>query len=463
MRLPSGSSPISEKDQSKISINFTTEEKKARSLYPKSTFSENSSIIKERETTAAQNTSFAPSILSSMGSSSKKKIAAQNQNQTQSTDYTASPRNVKGTTVVEHKRPSRLDNYLASYRKKTGTSSSHTSPTVKEIKEMANASKSIYLRMTKKNIKEVVSASPKRSGKNSSPKATRKQTSESVDVMDSKLVQKCAENNKRPTVNRLGPEEVEKYDEVQRLDIMLYNLRQIQRSNLMSDLYTFRVNNPKPPANIVYKIKNDWNEYADDINEVASERRWFRKMEVEERDARNARPPSPRPMEKIDMSVDSLVGSTQMRQKLLSPEEERANLKSWNDSGLYDRSLMWLAVRDYKVDQLVQAKSEEEMRNCSFRPQISSPGHNSFLGSHNRSQTETPASFLNSVSDRVGKEGNSGLMGLPTNQSVHRTDKSLYQERKSLENYSEIFDLKKAYNLYKISRDQGLPNFIVQE
>ena len=458
MRLPSGATPVSEKDQSKISINFSTEEKKARSLYKKSTLSENSSIMKEKETTAAQNTSFAPSILSAMRSSSKNGIPAQNNIETSS-----SSGNVKGNTVVEHKRPSRLDNYLSSYRKRAGTTSAHTSPSVKEIKEIANASKSIYLRMAKKTVQEVVSASPQRKGKNSSPKAARKQ--QQVDVIGSKLVQKCAENAKRPTVNRLGPEEVEKYDEIQRLDIMMYNLRQIQRSNLMSDLYTFRVNNPKPSAEIVYKLRTDWNHYADDINEVASERRWFRRMEEEERVARMARPPSPRPMEKIDMSVDSLVSSTQLRQKLyLSPEEQDANLKCWNESAFYDRNVMWLAVRDYKVDQLVQAKSKEEMRDCSFRPQIHGPGHNSsFLGSHTRSQTETPASFLNSVSDRPGRDNNSGLIGLPTDKSIPRTEKSLYKERKSLENYSEIFDLKKAYNLYKISRDQGLPNFIVQE
>lgn len=458
MRLPSGGSPMSEKEQSRLSINFTTEEKKSKALYPKSTFSETSSILKEKET-AAQNTSFTPSILSSMRSGSKKGIPVQNNIET------PSPRNIKGNTVVEHKRPSRLDNYLSSYRKRTGAASAHISPTAKEIKEIANASKSIYLRMAKKNvIQETVSASPKRKNKNSSPKAAR---SPQPDVMDSKLVQKVAENAKRPTVNRLGPEEVEKYDEIQRLDIMMYNLRQIQRSNLMSDLYTFRVNNPKPPTEIAYTIKTDWNQYADDINEIASERRWFRRMEVEEKIARMARPPSPRPMEKIDMSVDSLISSTQMRQKMYPGEEERSNMRSWNESGLYDRSLMWLAVRDYKVDQQVQAKSREEMRDCSFKPEIhAKPNTSSFFGSHSRSQTETPISFLNSMSDRLqyGKADNSGLMGgLQTDKSIPRTEKSLYKEKKSLENYSEISDLKKAYNLYRRDNSHGLSNFVVQE
>ena len=328
-------------------------------------------------------------------------------------------------TIVEHKKsPS-----LANSNGKNAGDKSNVPPTAREIKELANMTKQIYVKVVDTRSENVLNGT-------SSPKNGKDKNAQQ-DPISSEMLRKLVQK----ADGVLSPEELKQFDEVQRLEIMLYNLKQMQQANLISQINVVRrTSSPKVTINeSTFSDKQSWNQYADTINEGASGRRSIRKKKEEERVAKYARSASPQPMEKLEPTQESLVNSIQMRQQLYSDRPLEADgktfqgalIKSWDDVGLYERHMLWLSARNQKVDQLNVSINQEGMKDCSFKPTFFTKRS----GAGDVSQNMT-ANF--SARNQMDAE-RSGFL----------KDKSLYKEKKALEHYTELFGLKKDYNVYK--------------
>jgi len=343
-----------------------------------------------------------------------------------------SPKNVTSSTIVEHKKAHSLSN------QNTEGSKAPKIPTTKEIKELATMTKQIYVKVVDTRPEAVLNStsSPK---SNSSPKNTQKPHISSELLRQ--LVQKAD--------GILSPEELKQFDEVQRLEIMLYNLQQMQQANLISQAKVRKTSSPRVTINeSTFTDKQSWNQYAGNINDCASERRSIRKKNEEQRLARYARSASPQPMEKVEPSQESLISSTQLRQQLYPEKELTDNskafqgtlIKSWEDVGLYERHMLWLSARNQKVDQLNLSIAQEGMKDCSFKPVFYSKRSNNGDNSQH---------LMANLSDRNPLDGNTSATNNVADRSSFFKDKSLHKEKKAIENYTDLFGLKKDYNLYK--------------
>lgn len=274
-----------------------------------------------------------------------------------------------------------------------------------------------------------------------------------------KLTQKDSKVSKEIT-----PQELEKYDEVQRLEIILNNLQHIQRTNLLTQIHALRLStskaneSPKSPTS-----PQDWSQYAGEINKDAAKNRNTRQSRPIDKLTRIAKSASPQRMERVEISIDSYCNSALLRQQLPSQTEadedtvkkiwrhENGLKKYWAEDSLYDRNQKWLLVKKYKVDQLNENLSVSEMKDCSFKPNFIAKDYYSLVGSPQRSLTEAYQGNSNSLTERVAMESNrnSDLAGLVSERNMSEKNKSLYKERKNPESYTGLFDLKKNYNLYK--------------
>jgi len=285
--------------------------------------------------------------------------------------------------------------------------------------------KSIYLR--------VINSEPNNlEGPDGTPKSFKGKVKKAVKthpmIEASEFVKKLAEKAKNIDPYKLSPEELKDYDEIQRLEIMLRNLRLIQKGDL--------INTEKNNNTTVYTEKPNWEQYAGEINDDALERRSIRKGREDEKLARFAKSMSPRPMEKLDIPVQSLFGSALLRQSMFGNKEEGGNPNSqrsyfkgdgkqaenWVDMDIYERNIMWLNARNEKLEKIDRDLTDEAVKECSFKP-------TSFTNLYSPLKTSTTSP--NRITDRETNE------------------KSLYKEKKGLETYHELFDLKKTYNLYK--------------
>ena len=361
--------------------------------------------------------------------------------------YSSPQKNVLHATIIEHKKRSHLENIKAANRLRKGRVS--VSPTQKEIKEIANMAKNIYLRVVQadnNNIEVDTDSTPKSNFKKSVNKVIKNHPI----VKASEFIKKLAERPQKIDLSFLTPEELKAYDEVQRLEIMLQNLRQIQQANLIYSEKNSSSNKTLP--------RQDWNQYADNINGDAKERRTIRKKREEDK-LPKARSLSPVPMEKVDPTLESLIESMQMRQKLYprrETEEDEENfpgmfktedgqIKSWEEMDMYERNIVWLLARNDKLQKMNSAQLEDEMKPCSFKPTIYTKNFNSAVQSA-KLKEQSPYIF-NTLSDRNHIERNESE-GV-NNTTSYLKDRSLYKERKTMENYTELFGLKKTYNLYK--------------
>ena len=366
--------------------------------------------------------------------------------------YSSPQKNIPSATIIEHKKRSHLEIIKAASRLRKGRVS--VSPTQKEIKELANMAKSIYLRVVKSDKHESeIDSTPK--SKSSFKKSVQKAIKNHPIVQTSEFFKKLAERPQKIDLSFLTPEELKAYDEVQRLEIMLQNLRQIQQANLMIAERSTTNNSPKNLP------KQDWNHYASNINGDVQERRLTRKRKEEEKMTR-FKSLSPTPMEKIDPTLESLIESVQIRQKMFPRQENEGDfdifngifqtqdgqIKSWEDMDMYERNIVWLLARNDKLQKMSNARLEDEMRSCSFKPTIYTKNFHSALQSA-KLNADSPYVF-NTLSDRLPIE-RENLEGddNETEKINYLKDRSLYKERRSIENYTDLFGLKKTYNLYK--------------
>lgn len=324
-------------------------------------------------------------------------------------------------TIVEHKKKTPLEAIKSSKKKSV-------SPSREELKEWANMAKSIYLRVVNNepNILEPSDASPK------SFKTQVKRAVKAHPAMEaSEFVKKLAEKAKSIDPRKLSPEELKDYDEIQRLEIMLRNLRIIQKADF--------INAEKNNNTTTFGERSNWEQYAVEINDDATERRSIRRQKTDDKFARLAKSMSPKPMEKLPIRVESLFGSALLRQNLVPPpptnEEGSNSQRSYvQDMGIYERNIMWLNAKHEKLDKLDRDLAEEEVRECSFKPTFFTKSLS--LYSPIRNTGNSPISNINPFTDR-GTEENEPM------------EKSLYREKKALETYYDLNDLKKTYNLYK--------------
>lgn len=324
-------------------------------------------------------------------------------------------------TIVEHKKKTPLEAIKSSKKKSV-------SPAREELKEWANMAKSIYLRVVNNepNVLEPSDVSPK------SFKAHVKKVVKAHPAMEaSEFVKKLAEKAKSIDPRKLSPEELKDYDQIQRLEIMLRNLRLIQKADFI---------NAEKNNSTTFGDRSNWEHYAVEINDDATERRSIRKQKTDEKIARLAKSMSPGPMQKLEISVESLYGSAMLRQGLVPPPQEEGSNSQRSylnrDVDIYERNIMWLNAKHEKLDKLGGDLAEEEVRECSFKPTFFAKSPS--LYSPIRNTGNSPISNINPFTDR-GVEDNE-------NQPM---EKSLYREKKALETYLDLNDLKKTYNLYK--------------
>jgi len=278
------------------------------------------------------------------------------------------------------------------------------------------------------------------------------------------------------------------YDDVQRLEIMENNLKQIKEEQLVNNN---SVGIKKPVVRALRSatlsatpLRNIQN------NKSAPGLSIFSKLDPRVENRQVSSPPNARPREirhqktmslkEIKPTPESLMNSLRLRQAkffgvgddtltirdkshgifksnvnffrggpihLDHNDYEEEERRAWTELNIYERNNMWLTAKNHKIEALSQEKAKKELEGCTFKPLTYSKLLNSSHGNGAKMGGETfrGDNLPSGRGQREHSPTQRGEMGDLLSDRLTARRRSISKEKKQSSSYKQLHELKKNW------------------